>query len=250
MILVALSFIGQRALSAHAAAILGAGEDVIELDPQHTNVHFLLLGNLHNTHGSFALKTGTIAIDPDNGNASGKIVIDAASEDSSEHLRDAIMRNAILDVTHFPEIVFIPQTVEGDRDSQGKLYGRINGLMQLHGYIHEISTEFQGHLSGDQLVAHCTFLVPYVEWGIESPNVLTPQQIVNSTTGDDGLGTRSFQLFAYMLPVLRKIPPNLFQVSDLVEVTIEATGKVKWAPQPQARKVSVIVSPPAKATGM
>ena len=245
--LVALAFIGQPVRS---ASILGGSMDVIQLDPQHTNVKFVLLGNLHDTDGRFALKRGTIAIDVNNGNAGGQIVIDATSEDSREHLRDAIMRNAILDARHYPEIVFIPQRVEGDRDLQGNLYGRIKGLMQLHGSMHEIGTEFQGHLSGDELIAQCTFLVPYVQWGLESPNVLTPRQIVDSTAGDDNFGTRSFQVFAYMLPVLRKIPPNLFQVSDLVEVTVEATAHVRWAPQAQARMVNVIVSPPARATGM
>jgi hypothetical protein len=53
-----------------------------------------------------------------------------------------------------------------------------------------------------------------------------------------------FSVFAYMLPVLREIPPNLFEVSDQVEVTIQAHGRVNWAPEPQARRINFIAPPP------
>jgi polyisoprenoid-binding protein YceI len=235
--------LGPLLQNAHAGSMLEGEDDLVQLDPQRTNVDFVLLGNLHNTHGRFTLRSGAIAIDPHSGNASGQIIIDAGSEDSSEHLRDAIMKNAILDVRRYPEILFMPQHVEGDRDSKGDLYGTISGLMQLHGYVHEIGTEFHGHLDRDELTIRCTFLVPYVEWGVESPNVLTPMQIINSTIGDNSAGTRMFAAFAYMLPVLRKIPPNLFQVSDLVEVTIAATGRITWAPEAQARRTMLIAPP-------
>ena len=223
------------------AGSIAEREDVVQLDPQQSNVTFVLLGNLHDTHGRFALKSGTIGIDPDNGNATGQIVIAASSEDSSEQLRDAITRNAILDVDLYPEIVFIPQRVEGDRDPDGTFYGRITGLMELRGAMHEIGTEFHGHLAGDKLTAQCTFLVPYVEWGVESPNVLTSQQIIHSIAGDNSVGNELFSVFAYMLPALRKIPPNLFQVSDLVEVTIAASGTVHWAPIARAQQINLIV---------
>jgi polyisoprenoid-binding protein YceI len=224
------------------AVPLGEGEpDLIELDSQQSKVNFVLRGNLHDTNGRFALKSGTIGINPNNGNATGQIVIDGSSEDSSEYLRDAITRSAILDVKHYPEIVFIPQRVEGDRDPDGDFYGRITGLMELRGAMHEIGTEFHGHLDGDKLTAQCTFLVPYVEWGVESPNVLTSREIIQSTAGDNSVNNGLFSVFAYMLPVLRKIPPNLFHVSDLIEVTIEAGGSVQWAPVAHAQQVNLIV---------
>jgi polyisoprenoid-binding protein YceI len=228
---------------ANATPTVDGEDDIVRLDPQHTNINFMLLGNLHNTHGRFTLRSGTIAINPDNGNATGEIVIDTASEDSGEELRDAITKQRILEVRHYPEIVFIPQRVEGIRASHGNFYGRISGLMQLHGSVHEIGTEFHGHLDGDQLTAECEFLVPYVEWGVESPNVLTPTQIMNSTKGDNSIGTRMFSVFAYMLPVLRKIPPNLFEVSDLVELKVEMSARVIWAPEARARQV-ILIAPP------
>jgi hypothetical protein len=60
---------------AHASVAEGEN-DVVWLDPQHTNINFVLLGNLHDTHGRFTLRRGTIAVDAHNGNVSGEIVID------------------------------------------------------------------------------------------------------------------------------------------------------------------------------
>jgi hypothetical protein len=117
--------------------------------------------------------------------------------------------------------------------------------MQLHGGIHEMIVPIHGHITGDQLTAACEFLVPYVEWGLDSPNVFSASQIIQSTrTSRDGFVTRIFPIFAYMLPTLRKIPPNLFWVSDLIDVKVETQGRIIWASEPEARKVTVIVPPP------
>jgi len=227
-----------------AQSIPQVQNDVVQLDPAHTNIDFTLLGNLHTTHGRFTLKSGIIRIDPGTANAAGEIAIATASEDSSEHLRDAIIKNAVLDTEHYPEIIFTPQRIQGIRDSQGNFYGQITGLMQVHGGLHQITVQVQGRLFADEITADCNFLVPYVEWGVESPNVLSPTEIINSTRGSEtGPVSGMFSIFAYMLPVLRKIPPNLFHVSDLVQVKVHTYGHVIWAPAPEARKVAIIVPP-------
>jgi polyisoprenoid-binding protein YceI len=229
--------LAQPVQMADAESLASATEEIVQLDPAHTVVHIMLLGNLHNTSGRFKLKSGAISVDPKTGNAAGAIVIDAASEDSNENLRDAIIKNGILDVAHYPEIIFTPHRVQGTRDSQGNFYGQIVGVMRLHGSGHAMSVQVHGHLMGDQLAASCEFLVPYVEWGVESPNVLSSTELINSTAG---VGPRTFSLFAYLLPVLRKIPPNLFGVSDLVQVKIEANGSIGWAPNPPPQTLTVI----------
>jgi polyisoprenoid-binding protein YceI len=224
---------------AHASTV-ESEDDVLWLDPQHTNISFVVLGNLHETHGRFTLRSGTIAINPRNGDATGEMVINAASENSGKELLDAIMKNAILEIGRYPEIVFIPQRVEGVRAASGDFYGRITGLMQMHGSIYTMGTEFHGHLEGDELTAECKFLVPYEQWGVESPNVLSSRQIINSTRGDNSNGTRLFSVFAYMLPLLREISPDLFAVSDVVEVTIETSGQVNWGHETRARQITLI----------
>jgi polyisoprenoid-binding protein YceI len=219
-------------------------EEVIQLDPAHTGIDFTLVGKLHNTNGRFALKRGTIRIDPSTGDAWGEIVIDAATEDSSEDLRDAITRHAVLEVERYPEIIFSPRRIQGVRGSQDDFYGEMGGLMQLHGGMHEITVPLHGHVTGDRLTAACEFLVPYTEWGLESPNLLSASQIIQSTrTSRSQFVTKIFPIFAYMLPALRKIPPNLFWVSDLVDMKVEGQGRITWAPRPEARTNKVIVSP-------
>jgi len=83
-----------------------------------------------------------------------------------------------------------------------------------------------------------------VEWGVESPNVLSSTEIINSTREYEiQTADRMFPIFAHILPVLRKIPPHLFNVSDLVQIKVETSGYITWVPEPQARKVTIIVSP-------
>jgi len=227
---------------ANAESSAQVQDDVVELDPAHTDIDFMLPGYLHTTHGRLTLKDGTIRIDPATGKATGEVVIDAASEDSSEDLRDAITKHAVLEVDRNPEITFTIQRIQGVRGAQGDFYGQIAGLMQLHGEVHPITVWARGPLIGDQLTATCDFLVPYTEWGLDSPNVLSPTQIINSIRrSNSGFITKIFPIFAYMLPALRKIPPDLFWVSDLVDVKVETSGHIIWAPQPEARKVTVIV---------
>jgi polyisoprenoid-binding protein YceI len=225
------------ALIADAAATAIATNEIVQLDPARTVIDITLLGNLHDTDGRFKLKSGTIRVDPQTGNATGAIVIDAASEDSHEDLRDAIIKNGILEVARYPEIIFTPDRVQGTRDPQGNFYGEIVGAMWLHGSVHPMTVQIHGHLIGDQITASCEFLVPYLEWGVESPNVLSSRQIVNSTKG---VNTTMFSLFAYLLPALRRIPPNLFGVSDLVQVKVETNGSVGWALHPLPEKLTVI----------
>ena len=240
-------FAAQPFGSANAQMPVHVQEEIIQLEPTHTAVDFMLAGKLHTTNGHFALKRGTFRIDPATGNAGGEIVIDATSEDSSEDLRDAITKYAVLEVERYPEIVFSPRRIQGVRGSQDDFYGEIAGVMHLHGGIHEMTVPIHGHVTGDQLTAACEFLIPYAEWGLDSPNVLSSSQIIQSTkTSRSGFVTRIFPIFAYMLPALRKIPPNLFWVSDLVDVKVATQGRIIWAPQPEARKITVIVPPAAQ----
>jgi len=222
-------------------------QEIIKLDPTHTTIDFILAGKLHTTNGHFALRRGTIRIDPTDGDAGGEIVIDAASEDSNEALRDAITKNAVLEVGQYPEITFSPERIQGVRGAQNDFYGEISGQMRLHGAIHELTVPVQGSLSGDHLTAECEFLIPYAEWGLDSPNVLSSEQIVRSTKNESsGVTAHVFPVFAYLIPVLRRIPPNLLWVSDLVDVKMKAQAHIIWAPKPEAHTLTVIVPPAAQ----
>jgi hypothetical protein len=116
---VAIALFGAQPLrSANAQMSVHGEEEIIQLEPSHTAIDFTLRGKLHMTDGSFTLKLGTIRIDAATGSAAGEIVIDAASEDSSEDLRDTITKHAVLEVERYPEIIVSPRKIQGVRSVQ------------------------------------------------------------------------------------------------------------------------------------
>ena len=78
-----------------AATPAHAQEAVLELDPAQTQVGFSLGDVLHNVHGMFKLRSGTIEFDPVTGHASGLMVVDATSGDSGSHSRARKMHKDI-----------------------------------------------------------------------------------------------------------------------------------------------------------
>jgi polyisoprenoid-binding protein YceI len=175
------------------AAAAAPPEDVLVLDPASTQIRFTLVGNLHTVRGSFALRRGTIRVDPQTGLATGEVAIDAASGDSDNKLRDDKMKNDILGVSDFPEISFTPSAIRAHRESNGDLHGTIDGVIGLHGESHPEELKFSGNLNGDAVAASCRFTIPYVQWGLKNPSFL------------------------------------MFRVGDTVEIEIDAVGRVTWA---------------------
>jgi polyisoprenoid-binding protein YceI len=60
----------------------------LELDPANTRIEFTSAATLHTVHGTFALKSGTIHVNPSNGAAGGPVVVDATSGDTGNTGRD------------------------------------------------------------------------------------------------------------------------------------------------------------------
>ncbi len=145
---------------------------VLELDPAKTRVEFRLGGALHTTHGEFHLKHGIIKADSGTGNAEGSVVVDAASGESGDILRDNRMKASVLEAQAYPEITFSPQHIDGHLGDEGNFQAKLKGVLTLHGGQHQIVIETQGKLIDDDLVATAHFSIPYVEWGLKDPSVL------------------------------------------------------------------------------
>lgn len=144
----------------------------LRLDTARTQISFTLGGSLHTTDGTFQLKRGTITADPASGQASGQIVIDANSANTGESMRDAKMKDSVLETQRYPEIFFIPEHVTGHQSPSGDFAATLTGILRLHGADHEITLDVSGHLAGDYLAAATHFAVPYVTWGLTDPSVL------------------------------------------------------------------------------
>jgi polyisoprenoid-binding protein YceI len=151
----------QTAVSAKAISL--------DVDPAQSKVNYTLDTTLHTVHGTFALKRGTIRIEPD-GNASGEIVADAASGQSGDSGRDKKMHKDVLESAKYTEVVFRPDRVDRKFPTSGAVSVQMHGKFGLHGSEHEVSVPVSGEISGNNWHGKGTFKIPYVEWGLKSPS--------------------------------------------------------------------------------
>ena len=142
------------------------------LEPATTAIHWTLNTNVHTVHGTFKLKSGAVQIDPATGNASGLIVIDAASGDSGDSTRDHRMDNVVLDTDKYPTITFRPTHVNGKVDpvTSGPIV--VDGVMNLHGQDHPMQLTVNLQPKDSALASKIHFDVPYVAWGLKDPSIM------------------------------------------------------------------------------
>ncbi len=146
---------------------LCAEETVLEFDPAQTQVEFTLSDVLHTVHGAFKLKRGTIRYDFATGKASGEMLIDAQSGDSGSEARDKRMHKNILESDRYPDIVFIPDHVEGDLSKAS-----VHGAFRIHGKDHELTLLVEAVPAGGEMDIKTHLVVPYVQWGMKNPSTL------------------------------------------------------------------------------
>jgi polyisoprenoid-binding protein YceI len=147
-----------------------AAEMNLDLDPARTAVAFTLGATLHTVHGAFKLKRGSLRFDPDAGNASGEIIVDAASGVTGVADRDRRMHTDILDTARYPEISFFPDRVAGWLAPSGESRIDVHGAFHLHGASREMTLHFLVRNRGGDLTASTDFTIPYIEWGLKNPS--------------------------------------------------------------------------------
>jgi polyisoprenoid-binding protein YceI len=148
----------------------GANEIVLALEPAQSKVHWTLGTTLHTVHGTFAVKRGTVRIDPETGKASGEIVADATSGQSGNDSRDKRMHKEILETSRYAEVVFRPDQVEGKVPASGPVSVQIHGTFLLHGSEHELTVPVQAELTGERWKGTAKFRIPYIDWGLKNPS--------------------------------------------------------------------------------
>jgi hypothetical protein len=149
------------------------------------------------------LKTAAIKIVQSTGKASGKIVVDAASGQSDDSLRDSRMRNSVLEVGQYPEITFVARRAELEGRPRGpQLNARLIGALVLHGSSHEFTLHLMITRQGNNFMVKTHFVIPYVSWGLEDPSVL------------------------------------FLTASKQVDIDVTSAGHVSWTSQPTIRKGS------------
>jgi len=171
-ILVMLAVVSARAWTQSPQTALEAkpGEVILRLDPAQSKLHWTLGSTLHTVHGTFALKRGEVQFDPASGSASGEIVADATSGASGNDGRDKKMHREILESSRYGEVIFRPTRIEGKVSTQGSSHVQVQGTFLLHGSEHELTVPIDAELAGDHWKGSAKFDVPYIQWGLKSPN--------------------------------------------------------------------------------
>ena len=148
-----------------------AQDTVVRLDPAETRVEFSVGSTLHTVHGTFKLKSGELRFDQATGKARGVIVVAATSGDSANDGRNKKMHEKVLESENFPEIVFIPNEVQGKLPAQGSSELKVAGTFRLHGQEHDLTMPVSVESgAGQEIRASAHFDVPYVKWGLKSPS--------------------------------------------------------------------------------
>ena len=158
------------ALPQHAAPRVPATDVVFALDVAQSKVHWSLGTTFHTVHGSFALKKGTLRLDPATGKASGEIIVDAASGKSGNDSRDKKMHKEVLESGRYAEVIFRPDRVEGKIAPQGTSTVQVHGILVLHGSEHELTVPVQAELAADHWTGNGKFSVPFIDWGLKNPS--------------------------------------------------------------------------------
>lgn len=116
------------------------------------------------------MKGGSMQFDLADGNASGEFVADATSGKSGNDGRDRKMHREILESGRYHEVIFRPEHIEGKVAVQGTSNVQLRGRMLLHGAEHELTVPVQTEIDAGHWKGSAKFAVPYVQWGLKSPN--------------------------------------------------------------------------------
>jgi polyisoprenoid-binding protein YceI len=156
--------------SPRPSAQTNSGEVTLNLDPARSNLHWTLGSTLHTVHGTFSLKRGAVKFDPASGNASGEFVADATSGESGNEGRDKKMHREILESGRYAEVIFRPNRIDGKVLAQGSSLVQVHGTFVLCGSEHELTVPVQAELKENHWKGSAQFSVPYIQWGLKSPN--------------------------------------------------------------------------------
>jgi polyisoprenoid-binding protein YceI len=153
-----------------AATPLLHAQQILTLDPAHSEVHFTLSDTLHTVHGTFRIQQGEIAFDSAAGKSSGSIIVDALSGQSGNSTRDHRMTDDELKASAFKTISFAPTSFAGTFNPTGDSNLLVHGTFTLLGTAHQIDVPMKIQVSANQLHATGTFTVPYIQWGLKDPS--------------------------------------------------------------------------------
>jgi len=159
------------ALPLMLAPLAVAQHQTFSVNPDASQVTFALGGSGHHVQGTFHVQSGSIDFDRTAAKISGSVVVAAGSGNSGEPSRDKKMNFDVLDVAHFADVSFVPQSYQGTIAASGNSTIQVSGTFTLHGTPHDLTVPMQIHIEGGNCTARTHFTVPYVKWGLKDPSI-------------------------------------------------------------------------------
>ena len=148
-----------------------AQQQTLAVNPDSSQVSFVLGGNTHHVSGTFHVQSGSIVFDRSAATISGSVVVSALSGISGDASRDKKMNSDVLETAKFAEISFVPKSYQGTISASGDSTIQVTGVFTLHGTPHDLTVPMQIHIEGSSLTTTTHFTVPYVKWGLKDPSI-------------------------------------------------------------------------------
>lgn len=148
----------------------GARNLEIHFDPASTKIHFRVSSLLRDVRGSFPLKGGALAVDPDSTLAQGELLVDATAGKTANRADQPIMEDQVLETKRYPAIFFHAEHVRGQvplKDGSSDVMA--DGILNIHGADHPFQMRVHLVRQGDTLTATSKFSIPYADWGMRVP---------------------------------------------------------------------------------
>jgi polyisoprenoid-binding protein YceI len=142
----------------------------IHFDPAATQIRFRVGSLLRDLRGTFQLKGGALAIDPNSTLAQGELLVDATTGKIANPVKDRQMHEDVLETKRYPAIFFHAEHLRGQvpkTDGSGDVIAE--GMLNIHGADHPFQMKVHLERQGDTVTATTHFTVPYVEWGMKDP---------------------------------------------------------------------------------
>jgi polyisoprenoid-binding protein YceI len=143
----------------------------IHFNPAGTQIKFTVGSLLHDVRGTFQLKGGALAIDPDSTLAQGELLVDATTGKTGSAVEDKRLQNEVLESNRYPSIFFHAEHLRGQvPKTDGASDVVVEGMMNIHGADHALLMHVHMVRQGNTLTATTRFTVPYVQWGMKQPH--------------------------------------------------------------------------------
>ncbi len=173
LLITALAGAQQTTPATKPSAATPATNLVLHFDPAGTQIRFTVGSLLRNVHGTFQLKGGALALDPDSTLAQGELLVDATTGRTGSATEDKRMQEEVLESGRYPSIFFHAEHRRGRLPkSDGAADIIVEGMMNIHGADHPMTMQVHVVRQGEAFTATTHFTVPYVQWGMKQPRGL------------------------------------------------------------------------------